>query len=88
MAYSYITDTTQTQVFTGACKEVWVQVNSGALASSGTIKVIDGTSGTTANVATIDSPTTGLRYTYKDFKTGVRIVASGSCDVTVWADPK
>lgn len=82
MAYSYITDTTETQVVTGRCKEVVLQVNA---ALTGSIKVIDNTTGTTANVATITNPTVGSRYVYRDFKTGVRVIASGACDVTVSA---
>jgi len=80
--YAYITDSTETQVWTGRARRVVVQVNA---ALTGTIKVIDNTTGTTANVATITNPTVGSRYEYFDFRTGVRIVASGACDVTVAA---
>lgn len=78
----YITDNTETQVATGRYTKVIVQVNA---ALTGTIKVIDGTTGNTANVATITNPTVGARFEYWDFKTGVRIVASGACDITVSA---
>lgn len=84
MAKAYIVDTTQTQVLAGACKEVIVQVNA---ALTGSIKVIDGISGTTANVATITNPTVGSFYTYRDFINGVRIIASTTCDITVSANP-
>lgn len=80
MAYRYITDSTATQVETDRVAKVVIQVNA---ALTGTIKVIDGTSGTTANVATITNPTVGSSYTYYDFTTGVRIIASGACDITV-----
>lgn len=84
MAKAYIVDSTATQVVTGACKEVLVQVNA---ALTGSIKVIDGTSGTTANVATITNPPVASSpYVYRDFINGVRIIASGACDITVSAN--
>lgn len=79
MAKAYIVDGTAAQV-SGPCKKVLVTVNA---ALTGTIKVIDNTSGTTANVATITNPTVGSSYEYWDFVTGVRIIASGACDITV-----
>lgn len=81
--YSYIVGTTETQVVSGYCRKVIIQVNA---ALTGSIKVIDNTAGTTANVATITNPTVGSKYEYWDFKTGVRIIASGACDITVSAD--
>jgi hypothetical protein len=83
MAYSYITDNTATQVVTGQANKVKIQVNA---ALTGSIKVIDNTTGTTANVATITNPTVGSSYEYWDFKTGVLIIASGACDITVSVD--
>lgn len=83
MAKSYIVDSTQTQVVVGASKEVVVQVNA---ALTGSIKVIDGTTGTTANVATITNPAVGNYFIYRDFINGVRIIASGACDITVSAN--
>lgn len=80
MAYRLITDNTETQVETGRVTKAIIQVNA---ALTGTIKVIDNTTGTTANVATITNPAVGDRYEYWDFQTGVRIVASGSCNITV-----
>ena len=59
MAYSYIVDTTETQVETGRIKKAIITVNK---ALTGTIKVVDGTSGNTANVATITNPVAGDRY--------------------------
>lgn len=80
MAYSNITDNTATNVVTDACSKAIIQVNA---ALTGTIKVIDGTTGTTANVATITNPTVGTRYEYWDFADGVRVIASGACNITV-----
>jgi len=79
MAYSYITSATTTQVGS-ACKKVVVVVNT---ALTGTIKVIDGITGTTANVATITNPGVGAMFTYFDLNSGVRIVTSATCDITV-----
>ncbi len=76
---SYITTATTTQVG-GACEEVLVQVNA---ALTGTITVIDGTTGTTANVAVITNPAVGSQFRYRDFQNGVRIVTNASCDITV-----
>lgn len=79
MAYANITDDTATNVSSG-CKRVLITVNA---ALTGTIKVIDGTAGTTANVATITNPTVGTAYEYWDFDSGVRVIASGACNITV-----
>lgn len=83
MAKSYIVDGTATQVVTGYTRKAIVQVNA---ALTGSIKVLDNTTGTTANVATITNPTVGSCYEYWDFKLGVLIIASGSCDITVSTD--
>lgn len=79
MGYKYITDNTATQVESGIVDEAIIQVNA---ALTGSIKVIDGTSGTTANVATITNPTVGTRYVYRGLKLGFLVIASGSCDIT------
>ena len=83
MAKSSITTATTTQVLSDACSKVIIQNN---IALTGTIKVIDGTTGTTANVATITNPAVGDTYEYWDFNTGVRIVTSATCDITVSAN--
>lgn len=83
MAKSYIVAAATTQVFTGISRKVLITVNA---ALTGTITVIDGTSGTTGNVAIITNPTVGSSYEYWDFKDGVRIVTSATCDITVNAD--
>jgi len=83
MAKSMITDNTATNVLTGRCPKVIIQVNA---ALTGNIKVIDGITGTTADVATITNPTVGSIYEYWDFATGVRVIASTTCDITVSAE--
>lgn len=83
MLKNYITTGTTTQVWTGRARRVLIQVNA---ALTGTITVIDGTSGTTGNVAVITNPTVGTQYEYWGFDNGVRIVTSASCDVTVSVD--
>lgn len=85
MAYAYITDTTATQVDSGPIKQAIIQVNA---ALSGTIKVIDGTSGTTANVATITNPPAGSIFCYSTLKNGLLVIASGACDVTAMTIPR
>lgn len=82
MARANIVDSTATQVSTGPASKVIVQVNA---AMTGSIKVIDNTAGSTANVATITNPAVGNVFEYWDFTSGVRIIASGSCDITVSA---
>lgn len=80
MAKSYITAAATTQVHTGPLKKVVITVNT---ALTGTITVIDGTSGTTANVGVITNPTVGSRYEFWDFTEGLRLVTSATCDITV-----
>ena len=83
MGKAYITDGTATQVETGAVSKVLITNNA---ALTGTIKVIDDVQGTTANVATITNPTVGSSYEYWNFALGVRVIASGACDITVSTD--
>ena len=78
-----ITDNTATQVHTGRVRQATIQANA---ALTGTIKVIDGTSGDTANVATITNPTVGSQYVYRNLANGFRIVASGACNITASVD--
>lgn len=79
--YSNITDNTPTQCKTGAGVLKKIVVNA---ALTGTIKVIDNTTGTTANIATITNPTVGSVFNYEcDFTTGLLIIASGTCNITV-----
>lgn len=76
---SYIVDSTPTQVSTGPTKRAVIQVNA---ALTGTIKVIDGTTGTTANVATITNPGVGNSFNYYFLSQGFRVIASTTCDIT------
>ncbi len=78
-----ITTATTAQCFSGKARKAIIQVN-GAL--TGTITVVDGTTGTTANVAIITNPTVGSRFEYWDFTLGVRIVTSAICDISVSVD--
>lgn len=80
---TYITTATTTQCETDRVNKVLIQVNA---ALTGTITVIDGTTGTTANVAIITNPGVGNKFDYYDFKQGVRIVTSATCDITVNTD--
>ena len=79
MALKNITDNTATQVETGFVNKAIIQVNA---ALTGTIKVINNITGTTANVATITNPTVGSRFEYYGLDTGLLIIASGNCDIT------
>lgn len=83
MAKTYITTATSTQCYTGLSRKVKVQVNT---TLAGTITVVDGTTGSAANVAIITNPTVGSVYEYWDFTAGVRIVTSAPCDITVNID--
>lgn len=83
MTKSYITAATTTQVWTGRARRILITVNE---ALTGTITVIDGTAGTTANVAIITNPTVGTYYEYWGFDNGVRIVTSATCDICVSVD--
>lgn len=77
---AYIVDATATNVSDQPSTKVLIQVNA---ALTGSIKVIDGVSCTTANVATITNPLVGNQFEYWNFTTGVRVIASGACDITV-----
>ena len=83
MAYSHITDNTATNVMTGPVGHVKIQVNA---ALTGSITLYDATSGTSPAVAVITNPAVGNQFDYWDLKTGVRVAASGTCDITVSAD--
>lgn len=83
MVYAYIVDTTPAQLWTGKVKKLIIQVNT---ALTGTITIVDGTSGSTANVATITNPPVGSRFVYLGLNNGARIIASTTCDVTASAE--
>lgn len=81
--YTYITTGATTQVKTGNIYSVLITVNA---ALTGTITIIDGTTGTTGNVAIITNPTVGSSYRYWDLANGLRIVTSTTCDITVMCE--
>lgn len=81
--FKYITTATTTQVVTGSVRKAVVQVNK---ALTGTIGIVDNTTGTTVNVGLITNPAVGDIYEYWDLGTGLRIVTSAICDITVSAD--
>ena len=83
MIYAYITTGATTQVYTGQVKKLKIQVNA---ALTGTITVIDGTAGTTGNVAIITNPTVGSSFEYWGLQSGCRIVTSTTCDICVSCD--
>lgn len=84
MAYAHITDNTATVVDSDRVKKALIQVNA---ALTGTITVYDAIgSATTPVVAVITNPTVGLRFEYWNFKTGVKVTASTTCDITVSTD--
>jgi hypothetical protein len=85
MGNSYITTATTVQVKTGRVKSAVITVNA---ALTGTITVIDGTSGSTPNVAVITNPTVGSRYEYWGLKNGLRVITSATCDITVSYDTR
>jgi hypothetical protein len=80
-AYANITTGTTTQVFTGACTLVAIVVNTTA---AGSIKIIDGTSGSTANVGTLKSSVVEGTYLYNiSLASGIRIITASASDVTI-----
>lgn len=84
MSYNHITDNTATVCAGGRISKAEIQVNA---ALTGTITVYDSaTSATTPVVAVITNPTVGSQFKYYDFTTGVKVTASGTCDITVNTD--
>lgn len=90
--YKYCTGAATTQVYTAATpanstqtplSHVRITINTGG---TGTITVIDGTSGSTANVGIITNPAVGQVYDYWDM-TNVRVISSfAAADFTVQVD--
>jgi hypothetical protein len=82
--YAYIAGAATTQVKSGRGRLRRIVFNK-PIASS-TVKLIDGTAGTTANVATITN-TSDVKPYFLDynmiFMNGLRIVTSGADDITV-----
>jgi len=82
--YTNITSGATTQVFTGRGLLQAITINTTA---AGTIKIIDNTSGTTANVGTIvASAGIGTYWFNCSISSGLRIVTAAASDITVtWA---
>lgn len=83
MILANITTATTTQVLTGKAKEVMIQVNA---TPTGNITIIDGTSGSTSTHGVVTAPTVGMFIRAYGFDTGVRIVTTGTPDITVYVD--
>jgi hypothetical protein len=81
MAYKHITDNTATVVDSGSIGKAVIQVNA---ALTGSITIYDAVgSDTSPVVAVITNPTVGSRFVYSGLSTGFKVVASGTCDITV-----
>lgn len=83
--YTNITTGATTQIYTGRCTLVAIVVNTTA---AGSIKIIDGTSGSTANVGTLKASISEGTYNYGapagiTLATGLRIITAGASDITV-----
>ena len=80
--YTYISTATTTQVSSGPTRLIRIIVNTTA---AGTIGIIDGTSGSTVNVASIAaSPAIGSVFYYGiRLTTGLRIITAAASDITV-----
>jgi len=78
-----ITSAATTQVFTGKAKAVYIQVNA---TPTGNITLIDGTTGTASTHGVVTAPTVGMFIKAYKFDTGVRIVTTGTPDITVYVD--
>ena len=84
LSYNYITTATSTQVKTGAGILHKIVLNKPI--SGSTIKLIDNTSGTTANIGIITNTTDVKPYELVydcRFTAGLLIVTSGADDITV-----
>ncbi len=84
MAYAHIIDTTATTVESGPVKSARVTVGTGL---TGTITVVDNTTGSTPVVAIITNPVVGNEFNFGTLKNGFRIIASGACDITATTIP-
>lgn len=80
-SYTYINTATTTQVITGAGVLHGITVNTTA---AGAISIIDGTSGSTANIGMLASSVAPATYLYNcTFANGLRIVTAAASDITV-----
>lgn len=79
--YTYITAGATNQILTGQGTIVRITINK---TTTGTIKVIDGVSGSTANIATIAAGTLPMTLDYAvQVVSGIRIINSATEDITV-----
>jgi len=79
--YQYIGDDTTTQVYTGAGRLHRVIIGEDA---AGTIKIIDGTSGSTSNFIEFEaSMPVGSYEVNAKFATGLRVVPAAASKITV-----
>lgn len=79
--YAYISSATTTQVNTGPCRLIRIVVNTTA---AGAISVIDNTSGSTVNVASLKaSIAEGTYYFGIKLTAGLRVITAGASDITV-----
>jgi len=84
LSYSYIAGAATTQVKSGSGILHKIVLNKPV--ASSTIKLIDNTTGTTANIGIITNTTEVKPYVLEynaRFSTGLRIVTSGADDITV-----
>ena len=78
--FQYITASTATQVFTGRCELVALVINT----AGGTIALIDGTSGTTANIGRLVAASTTGTYEYGvTLASGLRVFTESTVNITV-----
>lgn len=83
--YAYISTQTTTQVNTGPCRLIRIVVNT---TSAGAISVIDNTTGSTTNVASLKaSIVEGTYYFGIKLTTGLRVITAGASDITVVYTP-
>lgn len=79
--YTYITSAATTQVLTGQGALVRITINK---ATTGAISIIDGTSGTTANIGIIAAGTPAQSIEYGvQVVNGIRIVNASAEDLTI-----
>lgn len=80
--YNYISSATTTQVKTGPGQLHAIVVGETA---AGAISIIDGTSGTTANIGTLKASIVEGTYRFENckFSAGLRIVTAGASKITV-----
>jgi len=80
-SYAYIATATTTQVRTGAGRLHRIVIGEDA---AGSIKIIDGTSGSTTNLAELEAsmPVGSYEFNCK-FAAGLRIITAGATKITV-----